>query len=179
MGVPMLFLIGPLFVLAFIPIVLIETSTLKKHINISTGKAVKVVFTSNAVSSFIGVPFIWLGLLIIQLATPGGGGTFPGLSLWSKTILSVTLQAPWLLPYESQLYWMVPAATMFMMPFFFIGSYYIELGISKLMLRKSQNISSQQIKQGVWYGNIHSYLLLIGIVIMYLLYQLYEQGFIV
>ncbi len=74
-----------------------------------------------------GVPLTWLVLFLIQFAS-GGGGPYDINSLHGK-FLAVTLQAPWLMPFENQLHWMIPAAmaTLFV-PFFFV-SWWLEASV--------------------------------------------------
>jgi hypothetical protein len=107
-GVPMLFLVMPVFGLSLVPIVLIEAVYLRQRIGISFRSANVTSLAANATSTIVGIPITWLVLVALQLIT-GGGGAY-GLNSWSRKVAAVTWQAPWLIPYEHDLYWMIPVA---------------------------------------------------------------------
>lgn len=70
-------------------------------------------------------------------------------------IYGVTVQAAWLLPYESQLYWMIPAAyVILMIPFFFV-SYWIELQVNYGFIKSK--IDLDDLKKIVCNANLRSY----------------------
>ena len=154
-GVPMIFAVMPALGLSIIPIILIEALFLRKRLNIKTSSAVKTTSVSNLVSTVVGVPLTWLLLVLIQMLA-GGGGAF-GLDTLQGKILSVTLQSAWLIPYESDLYWMIPAAGLFLLiPFFFV-SWWFEYLVSKKML---ENLAPKSVKVEVRNANIITYALL-------------------
>ena len=55
-----------------------------------------------------GVPLAWLVMLVLGLITTGGSAL--GLNSPVKKLVAVTLQAAWLIPYEENLFWMIPCA---------------------------------------------------------------------
>ena len=59
-----------------------------------------------------------------------------GLDTPWRRFLAVTIQAPWLVPYESDLYWMVPAAALALLPAYFLASCIIEFKVMDVLLRK-------------------------------------------
>lgn len=86
----------------------------------------------------------------------GVGGAF-GLDTTLGKVLSVTLQAAWLIPYESDLHWMIPvAALVLLVPFFFV-SWWSEYYVSKRMLKE---YPAQKIKIEMRNANIITYALL-------------------
>lgn len=173
----MLAILWPLYFIAFIPIVLIEAFPLRKQLNLSFKHALLTTTVSNIVSTLFGVPLVWLILVTIQMLTPGGTGTYPELSTFSRYVMGVTLQAPWLIPYESQFYWMVPTAVMVLLIPMFFMSYFCEYIISLMLLnRKSDNFDPENIQHGVWIGNIRSYLFLIMLVATYLIYGILTKS---
>lgn len=158
-GLPMLAFIWPFLWIGFIPIVLIEWMIMKKMLpDISQKSLLKTITISNIFSTFVSIPVVWIFLVIAQMLSPGGGGTYPHLSHFWKLFLSVTVQAPWLLPYEQYFFWMIPTAfTLLMIPFFFM-SYWVEGWMTLKLL--PQNHSRQVIKSSVWKANLYSYLFL-------------------
>lgn len=174
-GLPMLTLIWPFFWLAFIPIILIESWVLYKILKKEPYKKLLWPTTvANSFSIFIGIPLVWGILVAFEIFTPGGGGTYPNLSVFWQFFLSVTLQAPWLLPYESQLYWMVPVAVMVLFFWFFWMSAWSEGFILAKLLRESH--STDVTKKAMWRANMASYAFLYLIDFIYLVYNMIEHS---
>jgi hypothetical protein len=63
-----------------------------------------------------------------------GGGSAHGLRTLSAKLLAVTWQSPWLIPYEDDLVWMVPAAALCLLVPFFFASVYIEYQVARRVL---------------------------------------------
>lgn len=168
-GLPMLAVVWPLFWYALIPIILIEYWVIKKILKTtSKTEPMSGVIVANVCSTFIGIPITWFILLLFELLITGGGGTFRGLSLFWKMFLGVTLGAPWLSPYESELYWMLPVAcATLLIPFYFMSSW-IE---GKIVARYLQGLyQPDDVKKAVWKANQASYAFLYIIVICWLVY---------
>ena len=154
-GVPMIFLVMPVFALSLIPIIIIETIYISKMLELSGKHSAKTVTISNLVSTIVGIPLTWIILVVIQMVT--GGGSAYGLNTAATKILAVTWQAPWLIPYESELHWMVPVAGFFLLiPFFFV-SWWSEYLVTKKLIK---NIENTRIKESVRNANIITYGLL-------------------
>jgi hypothetical protein len=163
-GVPMLFVTFPMMVIGLIPIILIEALLLIRRLGIDFKRIIWVSSFSNMVSTLVGIPLTWLILVILQMFT-GGGGVVGAQSPFLRYFLAVTWQAPWLIPYESQLYWMVPtAATLLLVPFFF-ASWLIEAFIAKIMIK---DIEKRIINKAVFVANLLSYAILLFLAIIWL-----------
>jgi hypothetical protein len=105
----------------------------------------------------------WVALVAIQLCT--GGGMAYGINSPLTKFLAVTWQAPWLIPYEPELKWMIPSATLFLLvPFFFV-SWWIEYRVEKRLLKE---IDQTQLNAAVRNANLVSYGLLALIVLCFL-----------
>jgi hypothetical protein len=154
-GLPMLFLAMPAFLISLLPIIAIETFYISKGLNITIGQSLKVVSISNAVSTVVGIPLTWFLLVLIQMLT-GGGGAY-GLDSFMGKVLAVTWQAPWLIPYEKDLNWMIPLAGLVLLVPFFFASWWSEYLVSKKMLK---SIPSASIKYKVRNANLITYLML-------------------
>ena len=133
-GLPMIAVIFPKTVLSLIPIILIETAVLAKTLKLHKKKTVSAVVAGNACSTLFGIPITWAILAYIQIST-GGGEFIDGVGDLMKKILSVTWQAPWLMPSDN-LYWQVPAATLFLFIPFFFASWLIEFWVELFILKK-------------------------------------------
>jgi len=154
-GVPMIFLAIPVLGVSIIPIIIIESIVLSKQLELAAPVAFKTATISNLVSTIVGIPLTWLLLVLIQMLT-GGGGAY-GLDTALGKVLSVTLQAAWLIPYESDLHWMIPVAGLVLLvPFFFV-SWWSEYFVSRKMLKDH---SAQRVKIAVRNANMITYALL-------------------
>ncbi len=154
-GVPMLFLAMPAFLISLAPIIAIETQYISKSLGLPIGQSLKTVSLSNVASTIIGIPLAWFLLVVIQVVT--GGGSAYGVDSVMGKILAVTWQAPWLIPYEEDLNWMIPVAGLVLLiPFFFI-SWWSEYIVSKSL---NKTLPPRAIWRKVRNANLITYSLL-------------------
>lgn len=153
-GVPMLFVMAPVFLFGLLPIIAVEAIWLKYRLALSAGVALKATAIANLASTLVGIPITWFALVILQMSTGGGGAHGIGLR-------AVTWQAPWLIPYEKDLPWMIPCAALFLNIPFFIASVFIEARVvrrfippaKRLLLEVSiANAISYALLTGFWIG---------------------------
>lgn len=154
-GVPMLFLAMPAFLISLIPIIAIETLYLAKGLELPISRSLKTVSISNVASTIVGIPLTWFFLVVIQLVTGGGGAH--GIDSVAGKVLAVTWQAPWLIPYEEDLNWMIPIAGLVLLIPFFFASWWSEYFVSKKINRTLPSIN---IKRKVRNANLITYALL-------------------
>lgn len=151
----MIVLFMPAFALSLIPIIFIEAIYIAKRLGLSGKESAKTVIISNIVSTLVGIPLTWLLLVLFQMMT--GGGSAYGLETTLTRILAVTWQAPWLIPYEPALHWMIPVAGLVLLiPFFFV-SWWSEYLVSKKLLKA---IEAKTIQIAVRNANLITYGLL-------------------
>jgi len=176
-GVPMLLVTWPGMLLALIPIVVIEAWIMRPRLELTSGKALKIAAIANLVSTVVGIPLAWLVLVGLELLSTHGGSASFGLSTVWQRILSVTVQAPWLIPYESDLYWMVPAATLALLPANFLASWGIEYAVIRMLLRipassifETERMSSpgRPVRNAVFLANLGSYMILAVLALLWL-----------
>jgi hypothetical protein len=151
-GVPMLFWQLPVAAVALVPIVVVESliawPMLGKRFSAVAGR----VFAANAISTFFGIPLAWIGMVIVNLAI--AGGTAHGFGTPLAAFKSVVLQAAWLIPYEDQLRWLVPAATLVLLvPYFFV-SVFVERWWLK---RRFTDVATTRVAAAAWVGNLVTY----------------------
>lgn len=154
-GVPMLFLAMPAFLISLVPIITIETLYLSKGLELSLGQSLKTVSISNAASTIIGIPLTWFLLVLVQMVT-GGGGAY-GIDSVIGKVLAVTWQAPWLIPYEEDINWMIPVAGLVLLIPFFFTSWWSEYFVSKKI---NKTLPSLSIREKVRNANLITYSLL-------------------
>ena len=145
----------PALAYSIIPIIMIEAIYLQKTLKLSAKSAVKTVAISNIVSTAVGIPITWMILVVIQLIT--GGGSSYGIETVYEKVIAVTWQAPWLIPYESDLKWMVPiAGLVLLVPFYFV-SWWSEFLVTKKLLNE---INPSVLKKRIRDANLITYGLL-------------------
>jgi hypothetical protein len=111
------------------------------------------VALANVVSTIIGVPLLWFLLATVELVCCGGA---LGLgNVWAK-VYAVTVQAPWLIPYEKELGWMIPAALCTLAVVFIVMSVLVETPIVSRIVK----ISGRRVWKSMWAANVGSYVLL-------------------
>lgn len=162
-GIPMLFVTFPGMVMTLAPIIAIETVVFHRRSGISLRRSVRITGCANIASTFIGVPMAWV--VLVMYVTDGG--RVYGSDTFLQKFLAVTWQAAWLIPYEKDLYWTVPAAFLTLLMPFFAASWFVEYRIAKLMCEQR---SSSFLRMDVFWMNVASYSLLACGVITWLLY---------
>lgn len=165
-GVPMLFLTLPAMLIALVPIIAIEAVVVGRLLGSNAVLRVKSVAIANAVSTVVGLPLAWVALVALQLVS--GGGSAYGLTTPTQKLLAVTWQAPWLIPYESDLYWMLPAASLVLLIPFFFTSYFVE---APIVTRLEPEYLRAHVRTAVFRANLFSYLLLAAFTLIWLLWS--------
>ncbi|MDP2513959.1 hypothetical protein Q8W15_17405 [Photobacterium damselae subsp. piscicida] len=154
-GVPMLFLAMPAFLISLVPIIAIETLYISKGMELPLAQSLKTVSISNVASTVVGIPLTWFLLVLVQMVTGGGGAH--GIDSVIEKILAVTWQAPWLIPYEKDLNWMIPVAGLVLLIPFFFASWWSEYFVSKKL---NKTLPSESLKSKVRNANLITYSLL-------------------
>ena len=162
-GVPMIALTLPGMLIVLAPIITVESYLLVRSLQIGMWRSMKVMTIANVVSTIIGMPVTWVLLVLMELMTSGGRAY--GMDTLFKRFLAVTWQAAWLIPYEEELHWMIPAATLVLLVPFFFASWFVEYQVAKALLRE---VSADAVKKAVLQANVASYGLLGGIVLRFL-----------
>ena len=106
-GVPMIAIFLPALWLSLLPVIFVEAWVISRWLPLAPRRAVSGAAFGNVLSTLIGIPLMWMILAIGQLAL---AGTAHGLSSIGAKTYAVTVQAPWLIPYEEDLKWMSPIA---------------------------------------------------------------------
>ena len=151
-GLPMLAIVWPLSWFAFIPIVAIETVVAKILVLLPWRKSIIASLSANAGSTLIGIPITWALLCVSDIVLSQGGRAF-GLKTLFWKIYAVTVQSAWLIPYEEDFYWMIPAAVAFMLPFYGLVSVFIERSI----FRKIAGCNEAIANNWSWKANLITY----------------------
>ena len=158
-GIPMIVITFPLMLICLLPVIIIEAYILKKQLNISTKESIISSTIANSFSTIIGIPLTWAALTLIPILT-----SFLMFSLDLPIVLEkiayITLLSSWIsvpYQYESDLIWIVPAATLFLFLPFFFASWKIESFIIKKI---HPTINSHAINAACKKGHIITYSLM-------------------
>jgi hypothetical protein len=159
----MLALIWPASWILFIPIVAIEAWIAWRLVGLTVRRSVLASAAANAVSTLVGIPLVWGLLVLIELfAVPKGGQALGIDSFWHR-VYAVTVQAAWLIPYESELHWMVPLAAIVLLVPFFFASVFLERMVFRRFCRSSPELA----RRWSWVANGVSYcFMLSGLVVV-------------
>lgn len=166
-GVPMLFLTVPAMIVALVPIIIVEAFIVGRLLGASAISRAKSVAISNVVSTIVGLPLTWAALVGLQLIS--GGGSSYGLETPMQKLLAVTWQAPWLIPYESGLHWMLPAASLTLLIPYFFTSYFVE---APIVTHFERAYSRVQVRTAVFRANLISYLVLAAFTLIWMFWSI-------
>ena len=160
--IPMVILEFPAMLYALVPVILVEILVAKKLMRLEPRRSMKAIVIANLASTLLGFPLLWILLTGIELLT-GGGGAYGLQSFWAR-VFAVTVQAPWLIPYEEDLKWMIPVAAAYLLiPAFFV-SVFLERWICKMFWRDREK---EEIRRFSWMAHFASYAVLIVIAAIY------------
>ena len=156
-GLPMVAIYLPPAWLALIPIILIEAAVGIWLYNIPVKRAIIGQSVANCLSTLVGIPVTWAILALLQLRF---FGTALGLDSIPKRVYAVTIQAPWLIPYEDDLRWMVPISfAVLTIPFCLMS-----IGVENAVLRRVlHDIPKQTVRAWAIRANIASYMFLLAL----------------
>ena len=160
-GLPMVALFLPPMWLALVAIIAVESLIMARLCGTSFRKVVIPVTYGNAVSTIIGIPLVWFLLAVAELVCCG---TAKGLSTFGARVYAVTVQAPWLIPYEDNFYWMIPAALSALLIPFLAASVAIEAPFNKRFL---SGATSANIWRATTFANLGSYACLAALMVLY------------
>lgn len=160
-GVPMLAVVWPASWVLFIPVIAIEAWIARRIVGLSIRRSVLASAVANAVSTLVGIPLVWALLAVIEIVATGGGRAFGIDSFW-KRVFAVTVQAAWLIPYESELHWMVPLAAIVLLVPFFFASVFVERAVFSRFCESSPALA----RRWSWVANGATYsVILMGLVV--------------
>jgi hypothetical protein len=151
MGLPMVAVFLPPMWLALLAIVAIESFVFTRVCGVGFAKSLRPVAWGNLASTILGIPIVWSLLAATELVCCG---TAKGLGTSAAKIYAVTVQAPWLIPYESEFHWMIPAAVASLFVPFFIASVVIEAPFN---VRSFADIPKDKVWKATAAANLGSY----------------------
>lgn len=155
-GLPMLFYVLPASWVLLPLVIVVEAVIAVRLLRTGWKMALCVAAAANLLSTLLGVPLTWVVLVVPEALLFDGAA---GLDTFWQRLYAVTVQAPWLIPYESDLYWLVPAAAMSLCVPFFLISVWIERLVALRMLPDQQ---PADVRRWAWAANGATY----GVIIL-------------
>jgi len=149
--------------IVLVPIILIESAVGRVYVQLPATKLVSGIAVANVVSTFIGIPIASVVMLLVNILTTGT--TVHGFDTPIAAFKSVVLQASWLVPYEDQLDWLVPAATLVLLVPYFLASVWIE---RITLYRAWKTEERRRVARVALVANIVSYTGLAAVVVIWL-----------
>ena len=171
-GVPMLALMWPISWLLLVPIIVVEAAVAHDLLGLASRRALFVSAVANAVSTLLGIPITWLLLVALEMLFTGGGSAY-GLHTTTQKIVAFTVQAPWLIPYEGSLHWLVPAAALVLCVPFFFASVYAERFVVR---RLASDAAGSAVVRWSWRANLITYGVVIAGLIVVLAVAFLRHG---
>ncbi len=153
-GVPMVAVFLPPLWLSLVPVIVIEAWLITRLLGLTPKNSVTGVALGNVLSTLVGIPLMWAVLATVQGVLAGDAR---GLATVGQKIYAVTVQAPWLIPYEEDLGWMIPIALVVLA----VPAYLLSVLIEWRALLPFVELENQtKTLRAVFLANAASYLLL-------------------
>lgn len=158
-GLPMLAIVWPMSVPAFIPVVAVESWVVRRALNVSWRVAVTQMVKGNLFSTLVGIPLAWVAsvavefLLLFLVKNVTDSKSFPPLGIGK--VGGVILTAPWLGPYREGGDWIVPLAMIVLLVPFFFASFWAE---TWYVSRNLYPESPGRARRAIWTANVVSYI---------------------
>jgi hypothetical protein len=162
-GIPMLYFVYPALVLLLLPIIVVEALCAKKILACSLRTALLVSAAANGLSALVGVPFTWLGLLLVEFAAMGIlPHLLPKPPRLVGEVLGLLLGSAWISPVEHT--WPIYVSAMVLcVPFYFM-SVWVE---ARLVRRVLSSATDEAVRKWSRQANLLSYsLILLGLLVM-------------
>jgi hypothetical protein len=163
-GMPMIVLVWPGAWVLFLPVVALESVVAHRLLKLSAGRALRVSFVANLVSTLAGIPVTWLLLLMLQWLIVGVAlNVLPETpSTRVQALLPWILgpfTAPWVGASDWSDMWMLVAAAMWLCVPFFFASVWIERRMALRILGPTYVAAAGSWS---WQANLLSYVGLMG-----------------
>lgn len=157
-GLPMIAIFLPPAWLALVPIVVFEAAVGIWRFGVPAKRALLAQLAANCLSTLVGLPVAWVVLASVEAAF---FDTALGLGSPLRRIYAVTVQAPWLIPYEGDVGWMVPTAAVVLSVPFYCLSVVCEYFV---VARFFPTLTKATVRSWMLVANAISYVLLLAIV---------------
>jgi hypothetical protein len=158
-GIPMLVVAWPIYVLALLPVIAVEAYVGVRKLALPWRRALRVSAIGNVWSTILGIPIVWLALLAVEMAV-GAVANFAKLSTAWEYVLFPFMIA-WI---GGENVWMLYLAFVLLAIPFCLTSIWIE---RKVALRYLSDLPVESVRAWVRDANVWSYALLVVLAAAY------------
>jgi hypothetical protein len=158
-GLPMLILVWPAYILAFVPVVGVEAFVGVRRLGLGWRVALATCAVGNLWSTLLGVPIVWLALLALEFLVASLANALPLSSAWEYVLFPFMIA--WI---GGESVWMLYLAFVLLAFPFCVASIWIE---RKVALRRLPELPAQAVREWVRDANIWSYVLLVAVALIY------------
>src|SRR5665213_43289 len=158
-GLPMLVLVWPSYILALIPVIVIEAYVGVRKLGLSWRVALRICTVGNLWSTLLGVPMVWLLLLGVEMPVGVAAYSLKADAGWQYLLFPFPIA--WV---GGESVWIVYAAFVLLAFPFCAASIWIE---RKVALRYLPDLPAERVRSWVRDANIWSYVLLVAVAIAY------------
>lgn len=158
-GLPMLAIVWPMSIPAFIPVVAIESWVVRRALNVSWRVAITQMVKGNIFSTVIGIPLAWVASVAVEfllayfVMNAAGSRSYPPHGVGE--VGGVILSAPWLGPFREGGHWIIPLAMIVLLVPFFFASFWTEAWYVSHNLCPE---APERARRAIWSANVFSYI---------------------
>jgi hypothetical protein len=170
-GVPMIAMLWPGFWVLLLPIVFLEALVAKRVLRMDWLAALRISAEVNVVSTLVGIPLSWFGLLVVEMAALGLGGLVTqNPPTWLSYVL-LPFMSPWLAPPSDEDMWVVPAAAAWLLCLLFFTTVWLE----KRYVAWRTELPTADVRIWSWRANLLSYAILEVLLVGRLTWMLFVE----
>jgi hypothetical protein len=165
-GLPMIVLAWPAAWLALVPVVAIEAVVAKRILGFGWGRAARLSFMANLLSTALGIPLAWIAVVIPAWLLGAAADWITGGRGRDDWVLALMapLYVAWLPPPSAHQHWFIlVAAIVLCIPFFFM-SRWLEFRVAKYYV-PADGVALA--RRWSWTGNAVTYGLMIMLLAIY------------
>lgn len=158
-GLPMLAIVWPMSVPAFIPVVAVESWVVRRALNVSWRVAITQMVKGNIFSTLVGIPLAWVAsvavefLLMFLVVNVTDSKSYPPHAIGQ--VGGIILSAPWLGPFREGGHWIIPLAMIVLLVPFFFASFWTE---AWYVSRNLCPEAPERARRALWSANAYSYI---------------------
>jgi len=155
----MLALAWPAYWIGLLPVVAVESFIGVRILKLSWKKALQVTAVGNMLSTFVGIPVVWVGLVVVEFSL-GALAPYLDKSIWQYALYP--FYAPWLGPTND--HWVIYGAFVVLAVPFCLVSIWLESRVAIRMLPTHPLIF---VRRWVRIANAVSYGLIVAFALLY------------
>ncbi|MDP3540261.1 MAG: hypothetical protein Q8S26_16320 [Azonexus sp.] len=175
-GLPMLAIVLPLSLPAFLPVIAVESWLLGRTTGTGWRAVLGPVVMANILSTLVGVPLAWIAMVALEFSLAWLSVDVFSLRSYPPSFVGefgrIVLAAPWLGPISHGAHWILPVATITLLVPFFFASFWSE---AWYLVDRFSPMAPRQVRSAIWRANLASYFMLLAACLAWLAIGLYRH----